>query len=110
MKRLILSISLLAVVAITTAQDEKFQQAMQQNITLLDSAKTIEDLTSVASAFERIGNAETTKWQPYYYAALPIFLLVLKMRKLTEMHLQIKQMDLFLKPFLYNPKTLHGRA
>ena len=70
MKRLILSISLLAVVAITTAQDEKFQQAMQQNITLLDSAKTIEDLTSVASAFERIGNAETTKWQPYYYAAL----------------------------------------
>ncbi len=70
MKRLLLSISFLIVVAVTSAQDEKFQKAMQQNITMLDSAKTIEDLTSVASAFERIGNAETTKWLPYYYAAL----------------------------------------
>ncbi len=70
MKRLLLSISFLTVVAVASAQDEKFQQAMQQNITMLDSAKTIEDLTSAASAFERIGNAETTKWQPYYYAAL----------------------------------------
>ncbi|MBS1660486.1 MAG: hypothetical protein JST68_05490 [Bacteroidetes bacterium] len=52
------------------AQSEKYTQTMQKNITLLDSAKTIDELQSLAGTFERIGDAEKTQWLPYYYAAL----------------------------------------
>jgi len=52
------------------AQSDKYTQVMQKNITLLDSAKTIDELTSLAAAFDRIGDAEKTQWLPYYYAAL----------------------------------------
>ena len=52
------------------AQTDKYTQVMQKNITLLDSAKNIDDLQSLAGNFDRIGDAEKTKWLPYYYAAL----------------------------------------
>jgi len=52
------------------AQNDKYTQVMQKNITLLDSAKTIDELTSLAATFDRIGDAEKDKWLPYYYAAL----------------------------------------
>src|ERR1700679_632606 len=52
------------------AQSDKYVQTMQKNITLLDSAKTIDQLTSLAATFDRIGDAEKTQWLPYYYAAL----------------------------------------
>ena len=52
------------------AQSDKYTQTMQKNIAILDSAKTIDDLQSVAGTFERIGDAEKTQWLPYYYAAL----------------------------------------
>jgi hypothetical protein len=69
MKKSILAVALFISVA-TSAQTDKYAQVMQKNIALLDSAKTIDDLQSVAGAFERIGDAEKTKWLPYYYAAL----------------------------------------
>ena len=52
------------------AQSPKYTEAMQKNITLLDSAKTTDQLESVAGTFDRIGDAEKTQWLPYYYAAL----------------------------------------
>src|SRR6201992_2719270 len=52
------------------AQSDKYTQAMQKNIALLDSAKSTDQLLSLASTFERIGDAEKTQWLPYYYAAL----------------------------------------
>jgi len=52
------------------AQSDKYVQTMQKNITLLDSAKSIDQLTSLAATFDRIGDAEKTQWLPYYYAAL----------------------------------------
>lgn len=52
------------------AQSDKYNQIMQKNITLLDSAKTPDELQSLAATFERIGDAEKTQWLPYYYAAL----------------------------------------
>jgi hypothetical protein len=53
-----------------SAQSDKYTQSMQKNIALLDSAKSTDELTSLAATFDRIGDAEKTKWQPYYYAAL----------------------------------------
>ncbi|MDR3716969.1 MAG: hypothetical protein P4L51_29515 [Puia sp.] len=51
-------------------QSDKYTQSMQRNIALLDSSKSIPDLQNLAGNFERIGDAEKTKWLPYYYAAL----------------------------------------
>jgi hypothetical protein len=69
MKHTILAFALLISVA-GRAQTDKYTQTMQKNIALLDSAKTIDDLQSLAGTFDRIGDAEKTKWLPYYYAAL----------------------------------------
>ena len=52
------------------AQSDKYTQSMQKNIALLDSAKSTDELQSLAGTFERIGDAEKTQWLPYYYAAL----------------------------------------
>lgn len=69
MKKLIFSLALLASLA-ASAQSDKYTQMMQKNIALLDSAKSIDDLQSLASTFDRIGDVEKSKWLPYYYAAL----------------------------------------
>src|ERR1700733_1406313 len=52
------------------AQSDKYTQTMQKNITLLDSARSIDQLQNLANTFDRIGDAEKGKWLPYYYAAL----------------------------------------
>jgi len=52
------------------AQSAKYTEAMQKNIALLDSAKSVDQLQSLAGTFDRIGDAEKTQWLPYYYAAL----------------------------------------
>jgi tetratricopeptide (TPR) repeat protein len=70
MKSIILSVFFCAAVLTAVAQSDKYTAVMQKNIALLDSAKTINDLQSVAASFERIGDAEKTQWLPYYYAAL----------------------------------------
>src|SRR5579872_6072333 len=69
MKRMILAFVLLAGLA-ANAQSDKYVQAMKKNIALLDSAKSIDELQSLAGTFDRIGDAEKTQWLPYYYAAL----------------------------------------
>lgn len=52
------------------AQSARYTEAMQKNIALLDSAKSVDQLESLAGTFDRIGDAEKTQWLPYYYAAL----------------------------------------
>jgi hypothetical protein len=69
MKKTFLFFALLISIA-AVAQSDKYTQSMQKNITLLDSAKSIDQLQGLASTFERIGDAEKTQWLPYYYAAL----------------------------------------
>lgn len=71
MKKIILAIALIASVSVN-AQSDKFTQAMQKNMALLDSAKTTEDFVAASSAFARIGDAEKTQWLPYYYAGLAL--------------------------------------
>ena len=68
MKKALICLALLTGLA-CQAQSDKYVAAMKTNITLLDSAKTIDQLQSVAATFERIGDAEKTQWLPYYYAA-----------------------------------------
>ncbi|HVT84444.1 MAG TPA: hypothetical protein VHD35_04535 [Chitinophagaceae bacterium] len=66
---------LVAIIALQTAgfsQSEKYVATMKQNLSMFDSAKTVEDFTKLANTFERIGDAEKTQWIPYYYAALAL--------------------------------------
>src|SRR5579859_417648 len=69
MRKTVLFLAMLVSLA-ASAQNDKYTQVMQKNITLLDSAKTIDELTGLAATFDRIGDAEKNKWLPYYYAAL----------------------------------------
>ena len=56
MQKTLLFIALLVSVA-GKAQSDKYSQIMQKNIAMLDSAKTVDDLQSIAGNFERIGDA-----------------------------------------------------
>jgi hypothetical protein len=51
------------------ASDDKYTSAMEKNITLIDSARSLTDFQNVTNNFERIATAEKSKWLPYYYAA-----------------------------------------
>ena len=69
MQKTLLALTLL--ISMTAgAQSAKYTEAMTKNIALLDSAKSVDQLLSLASTFDRIGDAEKTQWLPYYYAAL----------------------------------------
>lgn len=66
--------SLLMVTGITFAahaQSEQYQQAMNQQVGMLDSASTftLAGMQQLGNTFERIAEAEKTQWLPYYYAA-----------------------------------------
>jgi hypothetical protein len=69
MQKMFLAFALLVTLEVS-AQTDKYTQVMQKNIALLDSAKSIDELQGLAGTFDRIGDAEKTKWLPYYYAAL----------------------------------------
>ena len=50
------------------AQD-KYTTQMLKNIESVYNAKTPEEYQAAINSLERIGNAEKTKWEPFYYAA-----------------------------------------
>jgi len=66
---LLIALIVLSVTQNTVANDDKFVVVMQKNIEAVYKAETIEDLQASVNAFERIGEAEKTKWEPQYYAA-----------------------------------------
>lgn len=46
-----------------------FESAMLENIARMDTASSPSALISIANNFERIGQVESTKWEPFYYAS-----------------------------------------
>ena len=70
MKKTIFILSAILVASFSFAQmPDKFVKAMEAKIALIDSAHTVEGLTDLANAFERIADAEKNQWLAYYYAA-----------------------------------------
>lgn len=51
------------------ANDDKYVAAMQKNIATVYNSQAIAELQNVVNTFQRIGEAEKTKWEPFYYAA-----------------------------------------
>lgn len=63
----VLTLLLISIAAF--ASNEKYVEAMKKNIEAVYKAPTIEELQSAVNALNRIGDAEKTKWEPYYYAS-----------------------------------------
>ncbi|HEX8316155.1 MAG TPA: hypothetical protein VF609_14230 [Flavisolibacter sp.] len=71
MKKIVLLFAIASMVCISSfAQDEKYTMAIQSKLAAIDTSRKTEDLVALSAAFERIAEAEKTKWLPYYYAAL----------------------------------------
>lgn len=71
MKKIIFISAVLLVSVFSFSQmPEKFVKAMETRVIAFDSTYTVEGLTELANAFERIAEAEKDQWLPYYYAAL----------------------------------------
>ena len=71
MKKFLLASSIILSIA-AHAQSDKYADAMKQNLSMFDSAKTAADFESISASFQRIGDAEKTQWVPYYWAALAL--------------------------------------
>jgi hypothetical protein len=68
MKTIILFLAIVITV-VAKANDSKYVEAMSKNIEAVYKAQSIEELQNAVNAFERIANAEKTKWEPLYYSA-----------------------------------------
>jgi tetratricopeptide (TPR) repeat protein len=55
---------------VSMATDDKFIEAMKKSIDQLYAANDVAGLQSAVNSFQRIGNAEKTKWEPHYYTTL----------------------------------------
>lgn len=49
--------------------NDRYTDQMIKNIETVYKAQTNEEFQSAINSFERIGNAEKTKWEPFYYAS-----------------------------------------
>lgn len=49
--------------------NDKYEQAMQTNIQAIYKAQSTEEIQQAVNSFERIGTAEKSKWEPFYYAS-----------------------------------------
>jgi hypothetical protein len=64
-----LSLFLCTITWSATAQGDRYTSAMQPHIQTVYTADTVPSLQPAVNAFERIGAAEKTRWEPYYYAS-----------------------------------------
>lgn len=71
MKQLFLAAAVVFSVA-AHAQSDKYADAMQKNLSLFDSAKSVSDFENLAATFQRIGDAEKTQWLSYYWQGIAL--------------------------------------
>lgn len=70
MKKSIVFLFVMILSVTLMAQSERFQKAMQTQITAMDSVRSADGWLELSNSFQRIADAEKTQWLPYYYAAL----------------------------------------
>ncbi|MBX2966172.1 MAG: hypothetical protein KF845_08515 [Cyclobacteriaceae bacterium] len=64
-----LILAAIGLIAWKATANDKYTENMQKNINAVYSAKSVEEIQTIVNAFERIGEAEKTKWEPFYYAS-----------------------------------------
>jgi len=68
MKTIILFLAMAMTIG-SKANDAKYVEAMSKGIEAVYKAQSIEELQNAVNVFDRIANAEKTKWEPFYYSA-----------------------------------------
>lgn len=77
MKKLItLFVAMIALKA--SAQNSKFEKAMMKNVSMMDTASTVETWQTITNNVERMAAAEQKEWLAQYYAAYSNLLLGLR--------------------------------
>ena len=66
---LVVALALLASHAVMANNDDKFIEAIQKQIQTVYNAQSNEETQNAVNTLDRIGEAEKTKWEPYYYAS-----------------------------------------
>jgi hypothetical protein len=69
MKKLLILTTLMAGSLSSSAQNQKYINAMEKNIATLDTTRDAAALQNLANNFERIASAEKSEWLPNYYTA-----------------------------------------
>jgi hypothetical protein len=67
----IIPLILIALALFTTSlaqANDKYLDAMQQNIQIVYTAADAADIQAAVNTFDRIGDSEKSKWEPFYYA------------------------------------------
>lgn len=59
---------MLMIVGMVTAKDDKYGEMMSKSIDVVYNSSTIAELQQAVNDLDRVGGAEKTKWEPYYYA------------------------------------------
>ena len=73
------------------ANDEKYVEQMGKQIQNVYTAKTIEDLQTAVNTFNRIANAEKSKWEPYYYSAFGNIMMATRTNEAAKMDSYLDQ-------------------
>lgn len=84
MKRSAFTILAFLVSCLMFAENNRFEKVMLEQIDLVYAANSIEEYQKVINTLERIGNAETDKWEPFYYAAFADVMISTKVEKLID--------------------------
>lgn len=82
MKTTILILLTLAFSVSVNAND-KYTETMQKNIDAVYKAQSIADIQNAVNTFERIGEAEKTKWEPFYYAGFGYVMMATREKEAT---------------------------
>ena len=61
--------TILLLLLFVAANDPRYDEIMAKNITLVYKAQSIEELQQATNVFDRIGDAEKNKWEPFYYSS-----------------------------------------
>lgn len=64
--------------------DDKYTEQMTRNIEVVYKSSAVEELQKAVNVFERIGGAEKTKWEPYYYASFGYLMIAVKETDATK--------------------------
>ena len=80
-----LLVALCALVAFNSANatNDKYTETMQKHIETVYTSQNIADIQNAVNAFERIGDAEKTKWEPFYYASFGYVMMANKEKDAT---------------------------
>lgn len=60
------------------ANDDKYVAAMQKNIETVYNAEAVTELQNAVNSFQRIGEAEKNKWEPFYYASFGYIMMAIR--------------------------------